>query len=116
MGGKQSLAGAAFGGVELIRFCSDDDAGQPRCRQIAQHGAVVLGGADAAVDQLHDQRKTVKAGIFSEIAVGQRTPLCLVLRGALSKSVAGQIDQKQLLVDVVEVDGNGLAGGCADAR
>ena len=44
-----------------------------------------------------------------EEPVGEHLPLDLILLGTLGKAVAGEVNEEDFLVDLVEVDGDGLA-------
>ena len=70
----------------------------------SHHGLVVDGQADAAVHQLCHGTHTVNVGVFGKEPVGEHLPLDLILLGTLGKAVSGEVHQKELLVDLVEVD------------
>ena len=106
----------ALGGVELIRFGCHHNEGRVGLPQKLQHHFIVRRGSDAAVHQLDHQLQKVEIGVLREKAVGECRPLCLVLGAALCEAVAGEIDEKELFIHVVEVDRDGFSGAGADAR
>ena len=54
--------------------------------------------------------------IFGEVSIGKLRPFLLVLGGSLCITVAGHINKKELFVNVIEIDCDGLSGCRADSR
>ena len=98
----------SFGGVQLIHLRGDHEIGDAHLIEKGHHSLVVGGQADAAVHQLRNGAEPVNIGVFGKKSVGQILPFHLILLGALGKAVAGEVNEKQLLVDFIEIDGNGL--------
>ena len=100
----------ALGLVELVDLCDNYDIVYPRLVHPIKHHCVVLGDACAAVDKLYHALNKIDIFVFGKITVGQSRPFISVLGLASREAVAGQVDQKELFVDLVEVDRNSLAG------
>ena len=100
VGGNGGQIVFAFGGVELVNLGCHNDIGQLTLIHKVDHHFVVNRKADAAVHKLNDDSKTVNALVGSEITVGKGGPCLFFGGGALGKAVAGQVNQKELFVDL----------------
>ena len=97
--------------AELIALSSRDAAGRLGIAEEFKHGHIVRRRSYAAVYKLNG--KTRKP--LSVVAVAYTRQPCALGRRALCIAVAGQVDEIQLFVYRVEVDGYRLSGGRADA-
>ncbi len=101
--------------VQLVDLGGNDQIGDAVGIEPIEHQFVIVRHAGLAIDQLNNKLEQVSIGVLSKIAIGQLAPLFLVLRGAFRIAIARHIHQEELFVDIIKIDGDGLAWSGADS-